>query len=39
MPIDFNPQVYNNVQPQIIKQQYVVQNQPVKDIFVKSTKA
>ena len=37
MPIDFNPQVYNNVQPQIVKQQYIVQNQPVKDIFVKST--
>ena len=36
MPIDFNPQVYNNVQPQIVKQQFVVQNQPVKDVFVKN---
>ena len=36
MPIDFNPQVYNNVQPQIVKQQYIVQNQPVKDVFVKN---
>lgn len=36
MPIDFNPHVYNNVQPQIVKQQYVVQNQPVKDMFIKT---
>lgn len=36
MPIDFNPQVYNNIQPQIVKQQYVVQNQPKKDVFIKN---
>jgi len=36
VPIDFNPQVINNIQPQIVNQQYVVKNKPTKDVFVKS---
>lgn len=38
MPIDFNPHVINsNIQPQIVAPQYSVQNQPIKDTFIKST--
>ena len=39
MPIDFNPHFYNNIQPQqqIINPQYMFQNQPIKDTFIKST--
>ena len=38
MPIDFNPHFYNNIQPQqqIINPQYMFQNQPIKDTFIKS---
>ena len=38
MPIDFNPHFYNNIQPQhqIVNPQYMFQNQPIKDTFIKS---
>ena len=39
MPIDFNPHFYNNIQPQqqIINPHYMIQNQLVKDTFIKNT--
>ena len=36
MPIDFNPNIMNHYQPQIVNQQYYVQKQQVKDTFIKS---
>lgn len=36
MPIDFNPNIMNHYQPQIINQQYYVQKKELKDTFIKS---
>lgn len=36
MPIDFNPNVYNIAQPQIVRPQYVAQKVQSNDVFVKS---
>lgn len=36
MPIDFNPNIMNHYQPQIVNQQYYVQKQQIKDTFIKS---
>lgn len=36
MPIDFNPNFFNRIQPQVVAPQFMAQNQPIKDTFVKS---
>ena len=36
MPIDFNPNIMNHYQPQIVNQQYYVQKKELKDTFIKS---
>lgn len=35
MPIDFNPYI-QNIQPQIVNQQYIAKNKSSKDVFVKT---
>ncbi len=39
MPIDFNPQVLNPIQPKFINRQINFYKQPTKDIFIKSFNA
>lgn len=36
MPIDFNPHLYNNnIQPQVVNKRHFIQQQPIKDTFIK----